>query len=98
MNQYKKKIPNKQKSSTRQFESEFTKNLKASYHLSFSNDSKKNWRGRNASKLILYKTKISLNPKRMTTGISLHKKEMIKEGILELSGRKKKQWKEQIYG
>lgn len=35
----------------------------------------------------------------MTTGISLHKKEMIKEGILELSGRKKKkQWKEQIYG
>ena len=26
----------------------------------------------------------------MTTGISLHKKEMIKEGILELSGRKKK--------
>lgn len=34
----------------------------------------------------------------MTAGISLHKKEMIKEGILELSGRKKKQWKEQIYG
>ena len=29
----------------------------------------------------------------MTTGISLHKKEMIKEGIFDFSGRKKKTMK-----
>lgn len=34
----------------------------------------------------------------MTTGNDKRLQGMIKEGILELSGRKKKQWKEQIYG